>query len=112
MTLHAKLRAGGRASSPARVHLFALMALLVLTGCGKGKTDEKPSSPPAAATTATEAAAAPPAAAPAAEDSHTTDGEEVDQPAAQHLDFYTERYISDEERLQRRQQRIEAELSS
>lgn len=116
MTPHAKYCAGGLSSAARRLFILfaaALLAVALLTGCGKGKTDKKGSSAPAGSTTATETASAPPAPAGThSDDAETTDGEETDTPAARHLDFYTERYISDEERLQRRQQRIEEELSS
>lgn len=87
--------------------LVATCSALIFSGCGKSdsnnNTQPQNSDMPADAATTTTATAA------------TTTTEEAEQPvnvSDGQLEFFTERYISSPERLQRRQARIEQQLSS
>lgn len=88
-----------------KTKLFAVaVAILGLCG-GCGGDDEKKNAPaPKSASQATTVAAEAATTAP-----ETAEGGSV--VSAGQLDFFTERYISTEERLQRRQTRLEQQLS-
>ena len=84
--------------------IFACCAVLALAGCGK---DEAPKT----AGSNSKAGAKTTATAPAADETTAPATAEATAVSAGQLDFFTERYISAEERLARRQQRIEEELA-
>ena len=85
----------------------AVVAALLFGGCGKDEA-------PAESRTTPKAESSSPAPAAVADESTTSAAATAGDPAgvsAGQLDFYTERYISAEERLERRQLRIEEVIS-